>query len=206
MPETMDTDRRLDEYRSKRDFETTTEPTGSASRPPEDDRPRYTFQLHSASTDHYDLRLEHDGVLLSWAVPKGPSTDPRERRLAIRTEDHPVDYIDFEGTIPEDEYGAGTVIVWDTGTWTNTTTDDRGDPLPVDEALRDGHLSFSVDGTKLQGGFRLQLFRPDEDQWLLLKRDDDGADARRNPTSTQPESVISGQTLESVAESDPGGR
>ncbi len=114
---------RLDRYRAKRDFARTDEPAG-VEVPPSDGPPRYAFQHHDASSDHYDLRLESDGVLLSWAVPKGPSTDPREKRLAVHTEDHPVDYLDFEGTIPSGEYGGGSVIVWDVGTWENLTTDD----------------------------------------------------------------------------------
>jgi DNA ligase D-like protein (predicted 3'-phosphoesterase) len=194
----------LARYRSKRDFERTDEP--SAGRPGGDavEGNRFVVQHHDASTEHYDLRLEHDGVLLSWAVPKGPSTDPRDKRLAVRTEDHPVDYADFEGSIPADEYGGGSVIVWDRGTWENTTSGDDG-PVDVDAALADGHLSFTVEASKLQGGYVLQRFRPEEDQWLLVKRDDHGADARRNPTSTQPESVLSGDTVRDVAGSDTDG-
>lgn len=188
---------RLDDYRRKRDFRRTGEPRGG-DRPAGDGR-RYSFQHHDATTEHYDLRLEHDGVLLSWAVTKGPSTDPRERRLAVRTEDHPLDYVDFEGTIPADEYGGGAVIVWDQGTWENVTEDDDGRPLPVDQALEQGHVSFLVDGQKLHGGFTLQRFRPRQDQWLLIKHKDEGADARRNPTSTEPASVVSGRTVGEVA-------
>lgn len=191
--------KRLDEYRDKRDFDRTEEPEGTARVPGSDGPPRFVVQHHDASTDHYDIRLEHDGGLLSWAVPKGPSTDPRDKRLAVRTEDHPLDYLDFEGTIPEGEYGGGAVIVWDIGTWENTTTDDEDEQKPVAEALAEGHLSFRLAGEKLAGGYVLQEFRPDEDQWLLIKRDDDEADARRNPTSTQPESVLTGYTVEEVA-------
>jgi DNA ligase D-like protein (predicted 3'-phosphoesterase) len=188
---------RLDDYRRKRDVRRTGEPRGAG--PSAGDGRRYAFQHHEASTEHYDLRLEHDGVLLSWAVAKGPSTDPRERRLAIRTEDHPVDYVDFEGTIPADEYGGGAVIVWDRGTWENLTEDDDGRPVAVDAALEQGHLSFLVAGEKLRGGYTLQRFRPRQDQWLLIKHRDGGADARRNPTSTEPASVLSGRTVRDVA-------
>ena len=190
---------RLRRYRDKRDPEKTSEPMGDDA-PEGLDRPVFVVQHHAASTDHYDLRLEHDGVLLSWAVPKGPSTDPREKRLAVRVEDHPLGYADFEGTIAEEEYGGGSVIVWDLGTWTNTTTGDDGEPVDVADALDDGHLSFCVDAEKLGGGYALQRFRPDEDQWLLIKRDDDAADARRNPTSTEPESVRSGHTVAEIAD------
>ena len=185
---------RLDDYRRNRNFDRTSEPSGGMS---QSDTRAYSFQHHDASSEHYDLRLEHDGVLLSWAVAKGPSTDPRDKRLAIRTEDHPLDYVDFEGTIPADQYGGGSVIVWDTGTWENFT-EDAGRPVSVDDALDGGHLSFRVEGQKLQGGYTLQRFRPEEDHWLLIKRRDDGADARRNPTSTEPRSVVSGRTVQEL--------
>lgn len=193
---------RLRRYRDKRDPEKTSEPMDEVGddAPEGLDRPVFVVQHHAASSEHYDLRLEHDGVLLSWAVPKGPSTDPHEKRLAVRVEDHPLGYADFEGTIPEEEYGGGSVIVWDLGTWTNTTTDDDGEPVDVADALDDGHLSFRVDAQKLGGGYTLQQFRPEEDQWLLIKRDDDAADARRNPTSTEPESVRSGHTVTEIAD------
>lgn len=197
----MSRDEDLASYQDKRDFSRTAEPSGGEV--PSHSGHRFAIQHHDASTDHYDLRLEHQGVLLSWAVPKGPSTDPREKRLAVRTEDHPVDYLDFEGTIPEDEYGGGAVIVWDAGRWENTTEDD-GESVSVDEGLERGHLTFRIDGHKLSGGYVLQRFRPDEDQWLLIKADDDDADARRNPTSTEPESVISGRTVSETAELESG--
>jgi DNA ligase D-like protein (predicted 3'-phosphoesterase) len=155
----------------------------------------FVVQRHDASSLHYDFRLEIDGVLASWAVPKGPSLDPREKRLATRTEDHPLDYADFEGTIPADEYGGGTVVVWDTGRFHNLTERD-GDQIPLAEALDAGHLKVWLDGTKLSGAFALThtKMRGDERNWLLVKVDDDEADRRRNPTSSQPESVLSGRT------------
>lgn len=189
---------RLEHYRSKRNFSSTSEPDGATSSSPPSDETRFVIQHHLASSEHYDLRLEHDGVLLSWAVPKGPSTDPAERRLAIRTEDHPLSYADFEGTIPADEYGGGRVIVWERGTWTNSTHDDDG-RVDVDDAVRRGHLSFEVHGHKLCGGFTLQRL-DDDGQWLLIKHRDRGADARRKPTSTEPESVISGHTADEIGD------
>lgn len=188
---------KLERYRSMRDFRSTPEPEGdvpsSAS-----DRPRFVIQQHDASSMHWDFRLEVDGALASWAVPKGPSTDPSEKRFATRTEDHPLDYMDFEGTIPKGEYGGGAVIVWDAGTYGNLTKDDDGEPRTIAEGLRRGHVSFWLEGRKLTGGYALTRFRGD-DGWLLVKKSDDRADARRNPVSTQPESVLSGRTVAEVA-------
>lgn len=189
----MAEDDTLAAYRRKRDAAATPEPTGG--RPGRGD-PRFVVHKHDASSLHYDVRLEVDDVLVSWAVPKGPSLDPREKRLAARTEDHPLDYVDFEGTIPAEEYGGGTVVVWDTGRYRNLTTDDDGAEVPAADALERGHLKVWLDGEKLTGGFALTHARlgGDERNWLLVKVDDDGADRRRNPTSTQPESVLSGRT------------
>lgn len=192
----------LREYRSKRDFRRTSEPKGKRRARPHTSR--WVIQCHDASSLHYDLRLEADGVLRSWAVPKGPSTDPSEKRLATRTEDHPVEYVDFEGVIPEGAYGGGAVIVWDIGTYRNLTTDDDGEEIPVAEAIEGGHVSVWLDGEKLRGGYSLIRFRGDKD-WLLVKRDDEEADARRNPTSTQRRSVVSGRTVEQVRERGPEG-
>ena len=154
---------------------------------------RFVIHKHDATNLHYDFRLEVEGVLKSWAVPKGPSTDPRQKRLAVEVEDHSLEYGDFEGVIGPG-YGSGAVIVWDAGTWRPLSDGDPG------EALRDGHLSFWLEGEKLRGGFTLQRTRGGaKPQWLLLKRRDEGADARRNPVSTQPESVLSGRTIEDVA-------
>jgi DNA ligase D-like protein (predicted 3'-phosphoesterase) len=157
-------------------------------------RLRFVIQKHAATTLHYDFRLEVDGVLRSWAVPKGPSTDPREKRLAVEVEDHSLSYGDFEGVIGETSYGAGAVIVWDAGTYRNLDEE-----RSMAEALDAGHAKFWLDGEKLEGGWTLQRTRGgSKPQWLLIKRRDEGADARRNPQSTQPESVKSGRTLEQV--------
>lgn len=193
----------LDNYRKKRDFRRTSEPDWGSSSDPGGHR--FVIQEHDASSHHYDFRLEVDGVLKSWAVPKGPSTDPSDKRLAVPTEDHPLDYVDFEGVIPEGEYGAGPVIVWDTGTWEDLKTDDDGEPVPLADQLADGHATFRLHGEKISGGYA--LIRTDggddgDERWLLIKMDDDEADARRNPTSTEPKSVKSGRTIDEVREQE----
>lgn len=165
--------------------------------------PVFVVQKHDASTLHYDFRLEVEGVLKSWAVPKGPSTDPREKRLAVATEDHPLDYAEFEGVIPEGEYGGGTVLIWDRGTYRNIT-EVEGDAVPMPKAIAGGHVVVSLDGEKIRGGYVLQRIDDDRDQWLLIKVDDDEADARRNPVSTEPASVATGRSMDEIAE-DAGG-
>jgi DNA ligase D-like protein (predicted 3'-phosphoesterase) len=185
---------RLRRFRSKRNFAETPEPHGRGRHAPRRGDARFVIQKHAARSLHYDFRLEADGVLKSWAVPKGPSLDPREKRLAMPTEDHPLEYGDFEGVIPEGQYGAGEVIVWDTGTY-RVLGDD-----PAATALENGHLSFWLEGSKLRGGFALtRLGGSGRERWLLVKKDDEGADRRRNPVSTQGRSVLSGVTVEELA-------
>ena len=150
---------------------------------------RFVIQLHHATALHYDFRLELGGVLKSWAVPKGPSTDPREKRLAVEVGDHSLGHADYEGR---------SVIVWDAGTWRSLTD---GSP---EHALADGHLSFWLEGQKLRGGWTLHRTSGGaKPQWLLIKRRDEGADARRNPQSTQPESVKTGRTIAEVKGQEP---
>ena len=186
----------LDEYKAKRDFSRTPEPGGRRRR---SGRKRFVIQKHDATSLHYDFRIEADGVLKSWAVPKGPSTDPREKRLAMPTEDHPLDYIDFEGVIPGKSYGAGPVIVWDTGEYRVLPGKDERE-VPISEGLRRGHVTIWLEGKKLQGGYALtRVGRDPRERWLLVKMRDEAADARRNPVNTQPESVLSGKTIEQVA-------
>src|SRR3981081_3706050 len=137
----------------------------------------------------YDLLLEVDGVLKSWAVPKGPSTDPRDKRLAIRVEDHPLDYAEFEGVIPEGQYGAGTVIVWDTGTYRNRTKRD-GAEVPIERALELGHVVVELHGRKLRGGYALTRTGVDQrgrERWLLVKKRDAAAEPGHDILSTRPE-------------------
>lgn len=195
----MSNDEKLKSYRAKRDFRRTAEPQGASSSS-SSKGPLFVIQKHDASNLHYDFRLEVDGVLKSWAVPKGPSTDPSVKRLAMPTEDHPLEYGDFEGVIPEDEYGAGTVLVWDTGPYRNLRAEKEDDGLSMPESLEDGKVEVWLEGKKLQGGYALvRTSSGDDERWLLIKMDDDEADARRNPTSTEPASVLSGRTLDEVA-------
>ena len=182
---------RLTEYRKKRDFSVTPEPSGS--RPPMANGNRFVVQRHRARNLHYDLRLEAAGVLLSWAVPKGPTLDPDVKRLAMHVEDHPLDYFDFEGVIPSGEYGGGDVIVWDWGTWDLAEADD---PISAVEA---GDLHFDLHGEKLAGRFVLLRRGADEAraQWLLLHKHDDAAVTGWNPEE-HPRSVKSGRTNDEV--------
>ncbi|MEA3402378.1 MAG: DNA polymerase ligase N-terminal domain-containing protein [Armatimonadota bacterium] len=200
-------DEKLKQYQEKRDFARTPEPAGEEVEFEwAEERPIFVIQKHDASTLHYDFRLEVDGVLKSWAVPKGPSTDPREKRLAMPTEDHPLEYADFEGAIPEGEYGGGTVLLWDRGSYRNLKEDDEGDeePMSVAEQIEDGHATVWLQGEKLSGGYAL-IRTGGDDRWLLIKMRDDEADARRNPTSTEPQSVKTGRTIEEIAQDEGAG-
>lgn len=186
----------LDDYRRKRDFSRTPEPSGKV-------RKRTTkgaalvVQKHAASRLHYDLRLEHDGVLLSWSVPKGPSLDPSEKRLAVQVEDHPVEYGGFEGIIPEGEYGGGTVMLWDRGTWAPIGDAARG--------LREGKLDLELHGERLRGRWTMvRLKQRPEDRgrasWLFFKRHDEHArQDGEEITETETTSVVSGRTMEEIA-------
>ena len=187
----------LPEYEKKRDTSKSGEPSSRRrGRRRKREHPVFVVQRHDATNLHFDFRLEIDGALVSWAVPKGPSVDPRDKRLAVHVEDHPLDYADFEGRI-EDGYGEGTVVVWDTGSYDNLTEQD-GEPVEPSTALRDGHLKVELHGQKLTGAFALTHTKlgGDDQNWMLVKVDDEGADRRRRPTSTQNESVLSGRTNE----------
>ncbi len=194
----------LQEYRRKRSFADTPEPSGRRGSRVAGKRLRYVVQKHQASHLHYDFRLEWRGVLLSWAVPKGPSLDPATKRLAMRVEDHPVDYARFEGAIPEGEYGAGTVMVWDTGTW-------RPDDPDVDAALRRGDLKFTLLGKKLKGSWVLVRTRgfprgssSQRESWLLIKHRDQFASGRDADSATA-RSAISNRTLDEIAKASGAG-
>jgi bifunctional non-homologous end joining protein LigD len=153
-------------------------------------------QKHRATQLHYDFRLEADGVLKSWAVPKGPPMDPAVKRLAMQVEDHPVDYANFEGVIPEGEYGGGTVMVWDMGVYAPENTDN------VSKALAKGELKFVLLGKKLKGSF--VLVRTRERQWLLMKHKDEYATAGEDIAETQPYSILTKRTLAEIAEDEGG--
>lgn len=185
------------EYRSKRNFTHTPEPKGRRRRSAK--QPIFVIHKHSASNLHYDLRLEVKGILVSWAVPKGPSTNPKEKRLAIRTEGHPLEYADFEGIIPEGEYGAGTALIWDTGTYRNLKEEDEH--VPIAQEINKGHFTFWVEGKKLKGGYALTRMGKGK-QWLLVKMQDEEADAHRNPVKTEPKSVLSGRTIDEIETSE----
>ena len=190
---------KLAKYRSKRDFEKTQEPSG-ATAVRKAEYPRFVIQKHDATRLHYDLRLEHDGVFKSWAVTKGPSLNPKDKRLAVEVEDHPLDYGDFEGTIPKGEYGGGTVMLWDRGFWLPEGTDD------IDAALRKGELKFVLAGDKLQGGWVLVRLKNDRDgggkrnNWLLIKHKDEWSTSDGEEAIRKDKSVASGRTMQQIAE------
>jgi bifunctional non-homologous end joining protein LigD len=185
----------LEEYRKKRRFGVTAEPAGAKKLRTRAKKLHFVVQKHRASRLHYDFRLEWKGVLLSWAVAKGPSLDPTVKRLAMHVEDHPVEYADFEGIIPEGEYGGGTVMVWDRGTWTPENEN-------VDAALRKGDLKFTLHGEKLAGSWVLVRMRgrPGEhgEPWLLIKHRDAAA-TDEDVAETQPRSVKSNRLLAEIA-------
>ena len=186
----------LAKYRGKRDFTATPEPSGGRSR----GRPKrlsYVIQKHAASRLHYDFRLELDGVFKSWAITKGPSLDPHDKRLAVEVEDHPLDYGDFEGTIPKGQYGGGTVMLWDRGDW------EAEDP---ERGYKKGDLKFTLHGEKLHGSWVLVRMRNDRTggkrtNWLLIKHRDQAAhDGDGDALLKDPRSIASGRTLEEIAQ------
>jgi bifunctional non-homologous end joining protein LigD len=181
---------RLAEYNRKRRFDVTPEPPG---RPVRAGSPRpleFVVQKHRASHLHYDFRIEHQGVMLSWAVAKGPSLDPTVRRLAMMTEPHPMEYNAFEGVIPEGEYGGGTVMIWDRGTWEAESPD-------VDRGLARGDLKMRLHGKKMKGSWVLVRMR--DRQWLLIKHRDAHASATEDLTLSKPKSVVSRRSMVGIA-------
>ena len=192
----------LSDYRRKRDFKVTPEPSGDGVPANQKSRRRiYVIQKHRATNLHYDFRLEWDGTLLSWAVPKGPSLDPAVKRLAMQVEDHPIDYADFEGVIPEGEYGGGTVMLWDKGTWDPEVAD-------VDEALQRGDLKFTLSGKKLKGSWVLVRTRrfgssSSKASWLLIKHRDEHA-SDDDITLAEPYSAKTHRLLADIARADGG--
>ncbi|MEU6671689.1 DNA polymerase ligase N-terminal domain-containing protein [Streptomyces sp. NPDC046727] len=195
---------RLRTYRGKRDFERTREPSGETA-PGGGDEPRFVVQIHDARRMHFDFRLQVEDVLKSWSIPKGPSSDPADKRLAVPTEDHPLEYEDFEGVIPKGEYGGGTVIVWDRGTYEPLSHDRRGRPVDFGESLERGHATFRLHGTKLHGEYALTRFRSGEDEeeaWLLVRKGPARSAGHGTPDPRRARSVRTGRTLAQVAAAD----
>jgi bifunctional non-homologous end joining protein LigD len=190
----------LAEYRRKRDFSRTAEPEGRRARTAQ--KRAFVIQKHDASHLHYDLRLEHDGVMKSWAVPKGPSLDPSVKRLAMEVEDHPIEYNKFEGTIPKGEYGGGTVMLWDRGTYSYGGSN----PDPEEglrQGLEKGDFKFVLNGKRLKGSWALVRMRrdqPGKPQWLLIKHRDEHAAPGSDVTTENLTSVATGRTMEGIAE------
>src|SRR5688572_28052983 len=187
----------LQEYKRKRRFNETPEPEGELNRA---GGMTFVIQKHRATRLHYDFRLEMEGVLRSWAIPKGPSFNPAEKRLAVLTEDHPMDYGGFEGVIPKGNYGAGKVIVWDNGTY------EMVDPDTPEKGWQKGKLHIILNGTKLHGEWVLVRGSRDEKQWIFFKVRDNYATAEGDVTVDEPESVLSGNLVEEVGEPAPAGR
>ena len=183
----------LKEYKEKRDFKKTTEPEGEIET---GKKMIFVIQKHAASKLHYDFRLQIEGVLKSWAIPKGPSLDPSKKRLAIPTEDHPIDYADFEGIIPENNYGAGRVIIWDKGTFENKT-ERNGEMINIKEAYESGHITVILSGKKLKGEFGLVRMKG-SNKWLFIKKEDTYADRKNDILETNPKSIFSNKDVDEI--------
>ncbi len=185
-------------YKEKRNFKSTSEPVGGKAKT---DQLIFVIQKHAATRLHYDFRLEMAGVLKSWAVPKGPSTDPSVKRLAMMVEDHPYDYRDFEGSIPKDEYGGGTVIVWDQGTYEPLEKIDgkRAQDKHLLKQIKDGSVKIVMHGKKMKGEWALVKTKQNENSWLLIKHRDKYAD--EEDITLKSKSVVSGKTLEQIEKS-----
>jgi DNA ligase D-like protein (predicted 3'-phosphoesterase) len=198
---------RLRDYHRKRDFGRTAEPRGETA--DADEEPRFVVQIHDASTLHFDFRLQAGDVLKSWSVPKGPSDDPHDKRLAVPTEDHPLQYEDFEGVIPAGEYGGGTVIVWDRGVYEPLSHDRKGRPVGFENSLAHGHARFRLKGAKLHGEYALTRFRSGADDggeaWLLVKAGSGSSPGHGTPDPRRARSARSGRTLAQVAADDSDG-
>ncbi len=190
---------KLQEYRQKRDFQATSEPAGALAAAEASGVLRFVVQQHDATRMHYDFRLEVDGVLKSWAVPEGPSTDPQVKRLAVETEDHPMEYLAYEGVIPKGQYGAGPVIVWDTGTYVNIRAQKKK-PFTMQEAYEQGLIEVRLQGEKLRGAYALikTKFKDAQNSWLLVKMKDGEADPDLDIVGEYPQSAKTGKTIEEL--------
>src|SRR3990167_481356 len=192
--------RSLKEYEKKRDFSKTTEPTSKKTK--KSKNTVFVIQKHEASRLHYDFRLEINGVLVSWAIPKGPSLNSADKRLAVMTEDHPMDYRNFEGVIPKDEYGGGTVMIWDYGTYKNIREKD-GKIIPMEQCLNDGKIEIFIKGKKIEGAFALIRMRgKDSKNWLLIKENDEFASKTANPVNTKTKSAKTDRTMNQIAKDE----
>jgi DNA ligase D-like protein (predicted 3'-phosphoesterase) len=185
--------RSLKNYKDKRNFDRTPEPKGDVQRQLHSPFPIFVIQKHDATALHYDVRLEMDGILKSWAVPKGPSMNPQDKRLAVQTEDHPIEYAEFEGVIPEGQYGAGPCIIWDIGVFTNIR--DKS----LEASLEEGKIEVHLYGQKITGAFALiRRSKSESNQWLLVKMRDRHASSNFSPVASEPASIISGRTIEQM--------
>ena len=187
----------LEEYKRKRRFNDTPEPVGEVKKKPGNS---FVIQKHHATRLHYDFRLEMEGVLRSWAVPKGPSLNPKEKRLAMLTEDHPMDYGGFEGVIPKGNYGAGKVIIWDNGTY------DMVDPPTPEQGWKKGKFHFVLHGRKLRGEWVLVCGNRSPKEWIFFKVRDKYASAEGDITADRPESILSGCLVENIGGSPDSGK
>ncbi len=192
--------RSLTTYRKKRNFRRTPEPGGrrGGAKKGRGKKPVFVIQKHAARQMHYDFRLQVGRALKSWAVPKGPSLNPHDKRMAAEVEDHPLGYAKFEGVIPKGEYGAGTVMIWDTGTYRNITKKNDKE-VPITKALKRGHIAVRLDGKKIKGGYALsRIAKGKKPRWLLVKMRDEKTDARRKPTKTEAKSALTGRTMQQI--------
>ena len=187
----------LKTYRKKRNFRHTPEPKGKSTGG-RSKKPIFVIQKHAARQLHYDFRLQLGRALKSWAVPKGPSLNPSDKRMAVEVEDHPLGYAKFEGVIPKGEYGAGTVMIWDKGSYRNVTKKNNKE-VPITRALRNGHLTIELDGEKIEGRYALsRIVKGKKPCWLLVKVKDAKADARQNPVKSENKSAVSGRTMKQI--------
>ncbi|MEX0647816.1 MAG: DNA polymerase ligase N-terminal domain-containing protein [Balneolaceae bacterium] len=185
-------------YGKERNFDKTPEPEFHTQKSPAGDESLFVIQKHDAQQLHFDFRLEIDGVLKSWVLPKGPSMDPAQKRLAIPVEDHPIDYAGFEGVIPEDQYGGGTVMIWDRGSFQNNRIENN-QPVSLKQCYEDGKIEISLNGDKISGDFTLVKAKNMDNNWLLIKKGT--TDANYDPVSTENRSVVTGRTLKEIENS-----
>ena len=192
----------LKAYRTRREFKTTPEPRGRVVKK-RGKKALFVIQHHMASHDHYDFRLEIEGVLKSWAIPKGPSLDPDVKHLAVETENHPMQYAKFEGTIPQGEYGGGTVMVWDIGTYDNLKAEYD---ISMHQSYTEGKIEIFLHGKKLQGAFALIRTRLNDNKknWLFFKMDDEYASKKKNPVTSKKKSALTDRSMTQIAKAQKG--